>query len=135
LLIACANAANLLLVRTEIRGPELAIRAASGAAKGRIARSLVVESLVLGLIGGVVGLAIATVTLPLLLAVAGDNLPAALAVTIDPTVLAFTPAISLAAGLLFGLVPVVKYAGTHLATRLSGMGRAHSSSRERHRAR
>jgi predicted permease len=135
LLIACANVANLQLVRTEIRGQDLAIRAALGATKGRIARSLLAESLVLGLIGGVVGLAVATVALPLLLAVAGDNLPAALAVTIDPTVLAFTPAISLAVGLLFGLISVIKYAGFHLATRLSGMGRAQSSSRERHRAR
>src|SRR5690606_35484411 len=95
LLIACANVANLQLVRTEIRGQDLAIRAALGATKGRIARSLLAESMVLGLIGGVVGLALATVALPLLLAVAGDNLPAALAVTIDPTVLAFTPAVSL----------------------------------------
>jgi predicted permease len=134
-LIACANVANLQLVRTEIRGQELAIRAALGAARGRIARSLLAESLLLGLMGGIVGLAVAIVTLPLLLAVAGQNLPTVLEVTIDPTVLAFTPVISLAAGVLFGLIPVIKYAGVHVATTLSGMGRTHSSGRERHRAR
>jgi predicted permease len=135
LLIACANVANLQLVRTEIRGQELAIRAALGAARGSIARSLLAESLLLGLMGGIVGLAVAAVTLPLLLAVAGENLPTALAVTIDPTVLAVTPAISLAAGLLFGFIPVIKYAGAHVATRLSAMGRTVSTGRERHRAR
>ena len=108
LLIACANVANLQLVRTEIRSQELAIRAALGAARGRIARSLLAESVLLGLMGGIIGLAAATIALPLLLAAAGDNLPAALEVTIDPTVLAFAPAVSLAAGLLFGLMPVIK---------------------------
>ena len=135
LLVACANVANLQLVRTEIRGQELAIRAALGAARGRIARGLLTESVLLGLMGGVVGLAVAALGLPLLLAVAGDNLPTALAITIDPTVLAFAPAISLVAGLAFGLIPVVKYAGVHAAKKLSGFGRMMSSSRERHRAR
>src|SRR5688572_9934119 len=134
-LIACANVANLQLVRTEIRGQELAIRAAIGAARGRIARTLLGESVLLGLMGGVVGLAVAASTLPLLLAVAGQNLPAALEVTIDATVLAFTPVISLAAGVLFGSIPVIKYAGASFATRLGGMGRTHSVGRERHRAR
>jgi len=135
LLIACANVANLQLVRTEIRGQELAIRAALGAARGQIARGLLAESLLLGLMGGGVGLGLAALALPLLLAVAGDNLPAALAITMDATVLAFVPAISLVAGLTFGLIPVIKYAGVHAAKRLGGMGRAMSSSRERHRAR
>ena len=135
LLIACANVANLQLVRTEIRSQELAIRAALGAARGRIARSLLAESVLLGLMGGIIGLAAATIALPLLLAAAGDNLPAALEVTIDPTVLAFAPAVSLAAGLLFGLMPVIKHAGEHFSTRLRGVARTHSSGREQHRAR
>ena len=135
LLIACANVANLQLVRTEIRGQELAIRAALGAAKGRIARDLVGESVLLGLMSGVVGLAIATLTLPLMLVAAGDNLPPALAVTIDSTVLAFVPAVSIAAGLLFGAIPVIKYAGAQFAMRLSSMGRTVSAGRERHRVR
>jgi predicted permease len=134
-LIACANVANLQLVRTELRGQELAIRAALGAARRRIARTLLGESLLLGFMGGIVGLAVATITLPLLLAAAGQNLPTVLEVTIDRTVLAFTPAIALGAGVLFGLIPVIKYAGTRVTTRLSGMGRTHSSGRERHRAR
>jgi predicted permease len=135
LLVACANVANLQLVRTEIRGQELAIRAALGAARGRIARSLLAESLLLGLMGGVVGMAVAALGLPLLLAFAGDNLPTALTISIDRTVLAFAAVVSLVAGLLFGLIPVVKYAGVHAAKRLSAAGRTVSSGRERHRAR
>jgi predicted permease len=135
LLVACANVANLQLVRTEIRGQELAIRAALGAARRRIAADLLAESLLLGLMGGVCGLAVATVALPLLLAAAGDNLPTALAITIDPTVLFFAPAISLLAGFVFGLIPVLKVAGVHAANRPRGVGRTMSVSRERHRAR
>jgi predicted permease len=135
LLVACANVANLQLVRTEIRGQELAIRAALGAARGRIARDLLAESLLLGLMGGGVGLAFATVALPLLLAVAGDNLPAALSVSIDTTVLAFAPVVSVVAGMTFGLVPVVRYAGVRALTKLSGVGRTQSAGRERHRVR
>ena len=135
LLIACANVANLQLVRTETRGQELAIRAALGAGWGRIARSLLVESTVLGLVGGIAGLALAAASLPVLLSVAAENLPAVLEVTIDRTVLLFALAISLASGLLFGLIPVVKYAVPQVATMLSGTGRSYSSTRERHRAR
>lgn len=135
LLVACANVANLQLVRTEIRGQELAIRAALGAAKGRIARGLLVESVLLGVAGGIVGLAVAAMALPALLGAAGDNLPAALEVSIDGTVLAFVPALSVAAGLAFGSIPVIRYAGLQAAKRLGGFGRATGSSRERHRAR
>jgi predicted permease len=135
MLVACANVANLQLVRTEIRGQELAIRAALGAARGRIAGGLLAESLLLGLMGGVCGLVVAAVTLPFLLAIAGDNLPTALAITIDPTVLVFAPAISLLVGFVFGLIPVLKYAGVHAAKRLDGVGRTMSVRRERHRAR
>ncbi|HET7609556.1 MAG TPA: FtsX-like permease family protein, partial [Gammaproteobacteria bacterium] len=118
-----------------IRGQELAIRAALGAARGRIARTLLGESVLLGFMGGIVGLAVAASTLPLLLTLAGQSLPTALEVTIDATVLAFAPVISLAAGLLFGLIPVIKHAGARFATGLTGMGRTHSAGRERHRAR
>jgi predicted permease len=135
LLIACANVANLQLVRTEIRGQELAIRAALGAARGRISRGLLLESALLGLMGGIVGLGIAAVGLPMLLAVAEDNLPVALEVNIDRTVLAFVPAISLGAGLLFGLAPALRYGGARVAAIISGAGRSHSLSRERHRTR
>jgi predicted permease len=135
LLVACANVANLQLVRTETRSQELAIRAALGAGWRAIARSLLLESTLLGLAGGAIGLVLAAAGLPILLSVAAEELPSVLEVTIDPTVLAFALAISFASGLLFGLIPVVKYAGPRIATMPSGIGRSFSLSRERHRAR
>jgi predicted permease len=135
LLVACANVANLHLVRTEARGQELAIRAALGAGGGAIARSLLVESVLLGLLGGAVGLALATASLPVLLSMAAQELPSVLEVAIDPTVVVFTIAISLGSGLLFGLVSVVKHARTRISATLSGTGRSYSPTRERHRAR
>jgi predicted permease len=135
LLLACANVANLQLARTEARRQELAIRAALGAGWRRIAWSLLLESTLLAVMGGVAGLALAAATLPVLLSVAGQELPSMLEVTIDPAVLAFTLAISLGSGLLFGLIPAVKYASPHVAAMLSGTGRPHTASREHHRAR
>ena len=135
LLVACANVANLQLARTEARGQELATRVALGAGWRRIASSLLVESTLLGLMGGVAGLALAAATLPVLLSIAAQELPSMLEITIDPAVLAFTFAISLGSGLLFGLIPVVKYATPRVAAMLSGAGRSHGVSRERHRAR
>jgi predicted permease len=135
LLIACANVANLALVRTETRSQELAIRAALGAGSGRITRDLLLESAVLGLAGGAVGFALAVAILPVLLSLAAGNLPAALDIAIDPTVLGFAFAISLASGLLFGLIPAIRYAGARVAAVLSSSGRSQSASRERHRAR
>src|SRR5678809_1329810 len=90
LLIACANVANLLLVRVEGRQQELATRAALGAGWRRIARELLQESLLLGLMGGVVGLAVAYGALKLLLAVGPETLPRLREITIDPVVLGFT---------------------------------------------
>jgi predicted permease len=135
LLIACANVANLQLARTEARGQELAMRVALGAGWRRIASSLLVESTLVGLMGGVAGLALAAATLPVLLFIAAQELPSMLEITIDPAVLAFTLVISLGSGLLFGLIPAVKYARPRVTAMLSGTGRSHSVSRERHRAR
>jgi predicted permease len=135
LLIACANVANLLLVRTEGRQQELAIRAALGASWGRIARELTVESLMLGLVGGVLGLGLAYGALRWLVALAPANLPRLDQIGIDARVLLFTLAASLAAGLLFGAIPVIKYAGPHLSATIRAGGRSISQSRERHRAR
>ena len=135
LLIACANVANLLLVRAEGRQQELAIRAALGAGWGRIAREMLLESLTLGLLGGALGLGLAYAAVKILVAKGPTTLPRLTEIAIDPIVLAFTLGVSLFAGVLFGLIPVLKYAGPHLATALRAGGRSLSSSRERHRAR
>ena len=108
LVIACANVANLLLVRAEGRQQELTIRAALGAGWGRIAHHLLVESVTLGVLGGAFGLALAYGGLRLLAAMAPANLPRLADISIDPVVLAFTLVVSLLSGLLFGLIPVLK---------------------------
>jgi putative ABC transport system permease protein len=135
LLIACANVANLLLVRADGRQLELAVRAALGASRGRIAYELLAESVILGLFGGVAGLGFAYAGVRTLIALAPGNLPRLDNISIDPTVLLFTLVISIAAGLLFGAIPIFKYAGPHVAAGLRGGGRTASASRERHRAR
>jgi len=135
LLIACANVANLLLVRTDGRQQELAIRAALGAGWGRIARELMTESLVLGAGGGAVGLVLAYGGLRALVALAPANLPRLEEITIGGPVLFFTFVLSLAAGTLFGAIPVLKYAAPRLSSALRTGGRTMSLSRDRHRAR
>jgi putative ABC transport system permease protein len=135
LFIACANVANLLLVRAEGRQQELAIRAALGASWTRVARELMAESVTLGLIGGAAGLGLAFAGLRLLISYGPANLPRLDEISIDPTVLLFTLAISLFAGLLFGVLPVFKYAGPRLSGALRQGGRNSSQGRERHRAR
>jgi len=135
LLIACANVANLLLVRAEGRQQELAIRAALGAGWGQIARELLLESLTLGVLGGALGLALAFGALRILVAKGPAMLPRLNEIGIDAGALAFTLVISLASGLLFGLIPVFKYAGPRIAGGLRGGGRTMSHGRERHRAR
>ena len=134
LLIACANVANLLLVRVEGRQQELATRAALGAGWWRIARELLHESLLLGVAGGVAGLGVAFGALRLIRALSPDTLPRLDEIAIDPSVLIFTVTASLLSGLLFGAIPVLKYSGPRIATALRGT-RTSSDSRERHRAR
>jgi predicted permease len=135
LLIACANVANLLLVRAEGRQQELAIRAALGASRLQIAGELLFESLLLGLAGGALGLALAYAAIRALIALAPTGLPRLNEIGVDTPVLLFTFAVSLLAGLLFGSIPVFKYAGARLGTGLREGGRTLSQSRERHRAR
>ena len=135
LLIACANVANLLLVRAEARQQELAVRAALGASPARIARELLLESVTLGILGGVVGLGLAFGALRLLVALAPGNLPRIGDIALDVPVLLFTLALSVVAGLLFGAIPVFKYARAQLGTMLRGGGRTSSASKERFRAR
>lgn len=135
LLIACANVANLLLVRAEGRQHELAIRAALGAGWARIARDLLGESLALGLVGGALGLALAFAGLRLLVAAGPTNLPRLDEITIDPRALLFTFAISLASGVLFGLLPVFKCGAIRPGTGLRDSTRSVSAGRDRLRAR
>lgn len=135
LMIACANTANLLLVRADGRQQELAIRAALGAGWGRIARELLIESVVLGMAGGMLGLGLAYAALRMLVASELAHLPRINSIAIDPLVLAFTLAISLTAGLVFGLAPVFKYARPQLSNALRSGGRSLSASKDRHRAR
>src|SRR5208337_4333774 len=108
LLIACANVANLLLVRAKGRQQELAIRAAMGATRGRIAAELLFESLILGLAGSAFGLGLAYGALRVLVAMAPAGLPRLGEIGIDMPVLLFTLGVALLAGLLFGSVPVIK---------------------------
>ena len=135
LLIACANVANLLLVRAEGRQQELAIRAALGARWTRIAGELLFESVMIGLLGSTVGVALAYGALRFLVWLAPAGLPRLEEIGIDVPVLLFTLGVSLVASLLFGSIPVIKYAGSRLGTGLREGGRTLSQSRERHRAR
>ena len=135
MLIACANVTNLLLVRAEVRQQELALRAALGAGRGRIAGSLVVESVMLGLAGGLLGVGVAYAGLRLLLAIGPAHLPRLGEISIDPWALAFTLLLSLASGLVLGLIPALKYAGPRIALALRSAGRTASTSREHHRVR
>ena len=135
LLISCANVANLLLVRAESRQQELAIRAALGAGSRRIARELLLESVTLGVLGGIVGLGLAYGALRLLVALAPGNLPRLEDIALDIPVLIFTLIMSVTAGLVFGAIPVFKYAGAQLGGALRGGGRTATASKDRHRAR
>ncbi|HWC99120.1 MAG TPA: ABC transporter permease, partial [Candidatus Sulfopaludibacter sp.] len=135
LFIACANVANLLLVRAEGRQQELAVRAALGAGRGRLARELLTESVTLGLIGGAAGLALAYVALRLLVRLGPASLPRLDEIGIDTSALLFTLLTSLVAGLFFGVLPVMKYAGAGISGTLRQGGRNSSQGKERHRAR
>ncbi len=135
LLIACANVANLLLVRLEGRRQELAIQAALGAGWRRIAGDMLCESLILSLLGSLLGLGIAYGGLKGLIAMAPVGIPRLHEIGIDFRVVIFTIALALLTSLLIGLVPIFKFAGTRLSTGLRAGGRAQSQGREQHRAR
>ena len=133
LLIACANVANLMLVRAEARQQELAIRSALGAGWNRIAGELLSESVVLGLLGGAAGVGLAYAALKLLVALAPAGLPRLDDISIDIRTILFALVISLVSGLLFGFIPVFRYAGIRPALGLRQGSRSFSHSRERHR--
>ena len=135
LLIACANVANLMLVRADARQHELSIRAALGAGWKRIARDLLTESLLLAFAGGAFGTALAYAALRLLLAIGPADLPRLDEIHIDVRALLFTFIISLLSGVVFGLLPVFRYSGITPGTGLRDSNRTVSAGRERLRAR
>jgi len=122
LLIACVNVANLLVVRAIGREGEIAVRLALGAGRRRLARQLVTESLVLGVSGGLLGLAIARAAVGLLVAARPEFLPRVEEVRIGGVPLAFSLFVSLATGLAFGLVPALQLFGRRLRTAIRAVG-------------
>jgi putative ABC transport system permease protein len=135
LAIACANVANLMLVRMDARRQELATRAALGAGAWRIARELLLESVLISCAGGVLGVAIAAAVMRWFTASGALHLPRLEEISLDPAVLAFAACISLLTGLLFGLVPVHRYARQALSMELRSGGRLSTGSRSRLRTR
>jgi predicted permease len=135
MLIACANVTNLLMVRVEARQQELAVRTALGAGWTRIVTGLLIESVMLGLIGGVLGVGLAYAGVRFLVAIGPSNLPRLNEMAIDARTLGFTFILSLLSGLLFGLIPALKYAQPGTGSALQSAGRTIGVSRERHGAR
>jgi predicted permease len=128
LLIACANVANLLLARAASREKEVAIRTALGAGWGRLARQLLTESILLGLLGGAAGLLVAQLSLFVLRTINPGNIPRLDSIGINGTVLAFTFGLSLATGILFGLAPAWRAIKVDLNSSLKAGGRSGQSS-------
>ncbi len=135
LLIACANVANLFLVRAEGRQREVAVRTALGASRGAVFRLFVGESLALALIGGLLGLGLAAAGVRLLVSLRPEGIPRLEEIGVDGTVLAFTFLLSLFAGLLCGGFAALRYGAPELVPALKEGGRGGTAGRGRHRAR
>jgi predicted permease len=134
LLMACANVANLLLVRADGRRQELAIRAALGAGWMRLALTMLIESLALAALGGLLGVALAYAGVRALVAMGPANLPRLLEISLDSQALVFALVVSLFSGLLFGAIPIFKYVRPEPAATLASAGRSCTITRERHRS-
>jgi predicted permease len=133
LLVACANIANLFLVRSESRHREVAVRRALGAGTRRLARYFLAESVLLGVVGGTLGLALAWAGVRLLVAFGPVNLPRLNEVRIDAVVVGFTAGLSLLAALAFGAIPLLRLAP--MTATLHDSGRGQTATRGQHRAR
>ena len=135
LLIACANIANLLLVRAESRQHELSIRAVLGAGRARLARELLLESVTLGLVGGMLAIGIAYAGLRILVAIGPGNLPRLSEISLDALSLGFALLLAVFSGLFFGAIPVWRYARAATPLVLGGTARTATAGRARHRSR
>jgi predicted permease len=133
LLIACANVANLLLARISARRREVAIRTALGAERSRLIRQFLVESILLSLAGGLIGLAMARWGLVGILAYAATSLPRVDSIGLSPGVLAFSLAVSVVTGLALGLVPALRASQTDLREDLTETAGRSGTSRSQHR--
>ncbi|UCG87843.1 MAG: ABC transporter permease [Gemmatimonadota bacterium] len=133
LLIACANVANLFLVRAEGKGVEMAVRTAMGASTTRIGWEYLKESLVLGVLGGMGGLVLAHIGIQLLVSTEFATLPRLADASLNPQALLFTLTVSLGSGLLFGLFPVLKHRRVELVSALKEGGSSGMSAREKNR--